>query len=55
MELQGAFSIFVRSDKESEAVLRLSDDVSMDFRYQDGYVKFEVSDLDIFEMYKVVY
>ncbi len=49
------FSVWVRCDKELAAVLRLSDESSIDFGYEDGYVRFEVSDLDIFEMYKVVY
>lgn len=48
------FNVFVRCDKEPKAVLRLSDDMTMDFRYQDGYVGFDISDFNIFEIYKVI-
>lgn len=48
------FSIEVRCENLPVSVLRLPEEKSVDFRYQDGYIAFDVADMDMFVMYKIM-
>jgi hypothetical protein len=52
IKLQG-FNIEVRSDKPAKSVQLLPSQQMLKFENKDGYVKFTVSDIDIFQMYSI--
>ena len=51
----GAFNIAISCDIKPKSVLCLPDETVIPFEYREGYVVFEVSDLKIFEMYKLIF
>ena len=48
------FTVSIRCDKIPKAVLHLPEEREMPFEYQNGYVTFEMTDLKIFDMYKII-
>ena len=49
------FTVSVRSEKEPKTVWHLPEEKAIPFEYQDGYVTFEIANMEIFDMYKVIY
>lgn len=49
------FAVSVGCDKMPKAVLHLPEENEIPFEYRDGYATFEIVNLKIFDMYKVIY
>lgn len=49
------FTISVRCEYQPNAVVHLPEENEIAFEYKDGYATFEIANLNIFGMYKVIY
>jgi len=48
------FSVEVRCESLPMAVIRIPEEKPVNFRYEEGYIAFDVADMKIFDMYKII-
>lgn len=51
----GAFDVCIRCNSAPKAVWKLPEETEIPFEYNDGYVKFTVNNLKIFDMFKILF
>lgn len=49
------FTVSVRTNKKPQKLLQLCDETECDFVYENGFVKYTVDNLNIFEMKKIIF